>query len=87
MRAGQGQFAALLLMRPESFAVWEAEEADFREWIGKDVAILRDRRNKETKPMPLSVLRDRVMKGEIKPDLGDGACNCMQPISIQGGDE
>ena len=87
VRAGQGQFAALLLMRPESFAVWEAEEASFREWIGKDVAILRDRRNKETKPMPLSVLRDRVMKGEIKPDLGDGACNCMQPISNQGGSE
>lgn len=79
VRAGQGQFAALLLQRPEAFARWEQEEASFREWIGKDVAILRDRRGGSTRPMPLSVLRERVIAGEVKPNLGDGSCNCMQP--------
>lgn len=80
VRAGQGQFAALLVYRPEAFAEWERNEAEFLAWIGRDdIAILRDRRNGDTTPLPLSELRRRVERGEILPDLGDGACNCMQP--------
>lgn len=90
VRAGHGQFAALYIRRPSAFAEWERNEAEFIEFIGKDVAILRDRRKsvqepgKKVKPMPLSVLRERVDAGEIKPDLGDGACNCMSPIPGEG---
>lgn len=83
VRAGMGQFAALLVQRPKAFAEWERNEAEFREWIGKDVAILRDRRGGDAKPMPLTELRVRVGRGEIKPNLGDGSCNCMQPIPFE----
>lgn len=80
VRAGHGQWAALLLDRPDAFAKWEAEEQSFREWIDKDVSICRDRRGGTTVPMPLTTLRRRVLDGEIKPNLGDGSCNCMQPL-------
>lgn len=51
-----------------------------RQFLGRDdVAILRDRRNGVSVPMTLAELRHRVDVGEIKPDLGDGACNCMAP--------
>jgi len=85
VRAGQGQFAALLLRRPEAFAEWEREEAEFVAWLGKPVSILRDRRGGGTRAMPLTELRVRVNSGEIKPDLGDGSCNCMQPLALEWG--
>jgi hypothetical protein len=59
---------------------WEREEAGIVAYLQRDdIAILRDRRNGGTAPMLLSELRHRVDLGEIKPDLGDGTCNCMQP--------
>lgn len=84
VRAGLGQWAALLVERPEWFARWEAEETAFREWIGKDVAICRDRRKDNGRggkaiPLPLPELRRRVDAGEVKPMRTDGACNCMSP--------
>jgi hypothetical protein len=85
VRAGHGQFAALLVRRPSAFAEWERQETEFREWIGKDVSILRDRRGGGSIPMPLTELRRRVVLGEIKPDLGDGSCNCMQPTALPQG--
>lgn len=86
VRAGHGQWAALRVYRPDDFAHWEANETEFREWIKKDVAIARDRRKDngndgKAVPLPLPELRRRVDAGMIKPDLGDAACNCMQPIS------
>lgn len=43
VRAGQGQWALLLQHNPERYAREEIEENRFREELGKDVAILRDR--------------------------------------------
>ncbi|MGW5731036.1 hypothetical protein [Nocardia beijingensis] len=47
--------------------------------LGKDVAILRDRTDGTSKPLPLTVFRQRI---EQQPDLFDvddwGACGCTE---------
>lgn len=91
VRAGQGQFKMLLEQNPERYAVWEQKEQELREHLGKDVAILRDRRGGTLKPLPLSVFRRRV-SGE--PELVDadeiGGCGCfvdLQSVPFQVSDE
>ena len=41
VRAGQTQFKLLLDQNPERFAVWEQKEQELREYLDKDVTILR----------------------------------------------
>lgn len=64
VKAGQGQFAHLLKVFPERYAFHEQKEQEFREFIGKDVSILRDRRGGEVKPMTMKDLRERIEAGE-----------------------
>ena len=84
VRAGQGSFTRLYKspdMRPV-FMEWEAQENKLRERLG-NVAILRDRRGGESLPLPLSVLRAEIDKGNEQqigfPDEF-GACGCMVEI-------
>ena len=80
VKAGQKQFKKLLEVNPTEFAKWETEELKFREWIEKDVSILRDRRGGDTKPMTLKEFRERLGVEPYAFDDGDwGACNCMTP--------
>ena len=78
VRAGQGQFKLLYENNPERFAYWEEQEQELRDHLGKDVAILRDRRGGSVKPLPLSVLRRRI---DGQPELVDaddiGGCGCF----------
>jgi hypothetical protein len=78
VRAGQGQFKKLLDVMPERFDVWEQKENELRDQIGKDVAILREMVDGVRKPLPLTVLRQRI---EQQPSLIDsfdiGACGCF----------
>lgn len=83
VRAGQAQWELLLRQNPERFAREEAEENRFREEIGKDVAILRDRRGGTTKPLPLTVLRKRV-EAQEEIDMSDwGGCGCMTDLDME----
>ncbi len=79
IKQGQGGWVRLLELRPESFAEVEAEEEAMRQFLGKDVAILRDRRGGVAKPLTLRALRERVEaghKGEF--DLAEiGGCGCF----------
>jgi 3'-phosphoadenosine 5'-phosphosulfate sulfotransferase (PAPS reductase)/FAD synthetase len=78
VRAGQGQWELLLRTNPERYASEEAQEESLRDHLGKDVAILRDRRGGTTKPLTLRRFRERL---EDQPDLFDaddiGGCGCM----------
>lgn len=78
VRSGQAQWQLLLTKRPAVYAEWEAEEERSRNELGKDVAILRDRRGGTVKPLTLRAFRERL---ERVPSLFDGqdwgACNCM----------
>jgi 3'-phosphoadenosine 5'-phosphosulfate sulfotransferase (PAPS reductase)/FAD synthetase len=78
VRAGQGQFAHLLQVMPERYAEWERNEQELREYLDKDVAILRDRRGGKTVPMTLRSFRERHESMPEKTDMGDiGGCGCF----------
>ena len=71
VRAGQRQWLHLLAVAPERFAAAEAEEEHLRDELG-DVAILRERRNGVSRPLPLRELRRRVAAGAA-PERGPDA--------------
>jgi hypothetical protein len=78
VRGGQAQWELLLRWNPERYLEWEAEEEKTRDLLGKNVAILRDRRGGTTKPLPLRAFRERL---DVQPDEFDadewGACGCL----------
>lgn len=76
-RAGQGHFAHLLREMPERYAEHEAKEQELREFLGKDVAILRDRTGGKTRGMTLREFRERI-DGQQQIDEDDiGGCGCF----------
>lgn len=77
VKAGQGQWAHLLRMRPHVYAEWEREETAFRERTGKDVAILRDRRGGNTTPWPLRDFREHIQRGGQFDLFEIGGCGCF----------
>lgn len=78
VKGGQANWHRLLKLRRESFLECEREEQSLREYLGKDVAILRDRRGGKTTPLPLAEFRRRVEGGE-GCDLNDWgkSCSCL----------
>lgn len=75
VKAGQGQFVLLLRTMPDRFAYHERREQELREFLGRNVSILKDRRGGEAKPMTLRELRERVERGE-KVGRDMGGCGC-----------
>jgi hypothetical protein len=60
IKQGQRGFINLLAKRPGNYRYHEDKEQEFREMVGKDVSILRDRTGGTTKPLTLRVLRERI---------------------------
>lgn len=83
VKAGQGHFAHLLERWPERYAEWEANEESLRDYLG-DVAILRDRTDGETRPLPLRVLRERLEAGRSIPLWDVGGCGCFEDPTDDG---
>ncbi|OBJ24629.1 hypothetical protein [Mycobacterium sp. 1245801.1] len=81
VRAGQAQFRLLLREHRERYLFHEAEEQKLRNHLGKDVAILRDRRGAEATPLTLRAFRERMESGGPQLDLFDefdfGGCGCF----------
>jgi hypothetical protein len=78
IKFGQKQAAILLKARPKYFDWWADEEEDMRKFLGKDVAILRDRRGGQGRPLPLRVLQKRIEDGHDWDQTNVGACNCFE---------
>lgn len=76
VKAGQAHWAHLLKMIPERYAEWEADEEVFRQYVGKDVSILKDRRGSATKSMTLRAFRERLQCGESHENDW-GQCGCF----------
>lgn len=76
VKAGQAQFAHLLRTMPERYAEHEREEESLRELLG-DVAVMRDRRNGENKPMTMRAFRERLEANGEHDRLDWGGCNCF----------
>jgi hypothetical protein len=78
VKAGKGHYARLLEKLPDVYAFHEAQERDFREFIGKDVAILR---NADGSPLTLEAFRRLVQGtgcGSLFFDPNDlGGCGCF----------
>jgi hypothetical protein len=77
VKGGQAYWRHLLRTRPEVYARTETDEETLRQHLGKDVAILRDRRGGKTLPLPLAEFRRRVEAGG-QCDLWEwGGCGCF----------
>ncbi|WP_373067576.1 hypothetical protein [Gemmatimonas sp.] len=77
VKAGQAQFKKLLDEMPERYKFHEQQEQETRVHLGKDVAILRDRRGGTTKPMTLKAFRERIGVDDTDYDAEEwGGCGC-----------
>jgi hypothetical protein len=80
VRGGQVDWRRLLFWNPERYAEWEAEEEATRALLGREVSILRDRRNdrdQEGIAMSLREYRERLTADASLFDTNDaGGCGC-----------
>jgi hypothetical protein len=79
VRAGQGHFVNLLETNPELYRYHEEKEQEMRNFLGKDVAMLRRTRNKVKIPLTLRMLREEVEANKTEQiDMFDiGGCGCF----------
>ena len=79
VRSGQAQFKKLLELFPDRYAAHEAKEEELRQYLGKDVSIMKDRRGGESKPMTMAAFRKRLEAEANKIDDEDdwGGCGCF----------
>jgi hypothetical protein len=78
VRAGQGHFANLLAQKPNLYKYHEAMEEEMRQYLGKDVSILKRTRNKERQNLTLRKLREEIEKDDSQIDMFDiGGCGCF----------
>tara|TARA_Y100000310_G_scaffold144228_1_gene143506 strand:- start:5536 stop:6384 length:849 start_codon:yes stop_codon:yes gene_type:complete len=75
-KAGQAHWALMLKERPERFHVEEGREQDFRTWIDRDVAMMKETVKGEKRPLTLKTLRERIEaeEGYNRQDWGGCAC-------------
>lgn len=79
VKAGQATFALLLENFPARYADHEAHEEAFRAMIGKNVSIMRDRRNGRSRPLTMRAFRERHEREPKMTDRFDfGGCACME---------
>ena len=77
VKQGQTGFAQLYRAMPGRFAYWEEQEQEIREYLGRDVSILRDRRGNQTRRLTLRELRERIeSQPELIPSHDWGGCGC-----------
>ena len=81
IKQGMAGFRHLLEVFPERYAYHEGREQELREFLGKDVAILRDRAGGTTTPLTLSTLREQIEAGAENEQLALdwGGCGCFSP--------
>lgn len=78
VRAGHGHFKRLLETFPERYAYHERKEQELREYLGKDVAILRDRTGGKVRPLTLQEFRERAQsQPSLIDDTDIGGCGCF----------
>jgi hypothetical protein len=78
VKAGIGHFAKLLDVFPERFKVWEDHENEIREFLGKDVTILRRTRDGVKSRLTLEMLR-KERESLTSSELCEiGGCECFQ---------
>lgn len=79
VRAGQGHFANLLKQMPDLYKYHENKEEEMREFLKKDVSILRRTRNGKRFNLTLKQLREELESNHTENvDMNDiGGCGCF----------
>jgi len=78
VKAGMAHWRWLYHALPCTYAEWERNEQELRDYLGKDISILRDRTGGEVKPLTLAEFRARIESNV--PTLWDeewGGCGCF----------
>jgi len=77
-KAGHSHFANLLRVFPERYASHEAAEEELRNYLGRDVAMMVDRRGDHgRKPLTMRQLRMRLQQGGTIDRFDIGGCGCF----------
>lgn len=80
VKAGQAAFALLYYRFPERYAFHEAKEEELRQFLQKDVAILRHRGGpKKGEPMTMKEFRETKIASGQYDRFDMGACSCFAP--------
>jgi hypothetical protein len=78
VKAGQAQFERLLRQMPERYRYHERREQELREYLDKDIAILRDRSGGTVTPLTLREFRERLERDATLFDDSEwGSCSCV----------
>jgi len=78
VRAGQGQFKKLLELMPERYAEWERQEQKMRDFLDRDVSILRKQTNNEQAFISLKMFRESTtIQGDLFDEFDIGGCGCF----------
>jgi hypothetical protein len=78
VRAGQGHFINLLEKNPVLYRYHEEKEQEMRDYLGKDVAMLKRVRKGVTYRLTLKQLREEHEAGSEQIDMFDiGGCGCF----------
>lgn len=85
IKAGQAHFRLLLKSMPERYAHHERKEQELRAYLGKDVAILRDRTGGKVRPMTLKEFRERVEGNGQIDEFEWGGCACFEEPKPESG--
>jgi hypothetical protein len=85
VRGGQAQWAHLLRVFPDRYESWEKHEQLMQQRLGTERTILRDRTGRQTRPLSLRELRERIERGnDLQPGAFDpddwGGCGCMTDL-------
>jgi hypothetical protein len=84
IKAGQSQFRHLLQTMPERYAYHEQEEELLRQYLDKNVAILRRKVAGKTIPLTLRQLRLEIENTGSRPQSSDeeewGGCGCFTDV-------
>jgi hypothetical protein len=77
VKAGKTHFARLLRTHPRLYRYHEAREQEFRQFIGRDVSIMQEQRDKKKFPLTMATLRARIEGDEPQPTDEYGGCGCF----------
>lgn len=81
VRGGQASWRRLMQVFPDRYAAEERAEEELRVHLDADVAILRDRKDGVSRPLPLREFRERFAAQDAEPSFFDpndwGGCGCM----------
>ena len=84
VKSGMAHFKLLLQTMPERYAYHEQREQELRDYLDKDVAILRSRAGGVITPITLRQFREQIEADENDLDKDEwGGCGCFTPDSEQ----